>query len=654
MSTYLDNILMAPTGVLQSMITSGSDSSAILGNGTLLINTTVANAIAHASVTFNGAPTFNFGTFTCVGVSAPSLQSQSLHLGNGDFTATFTVPAGTITVDTLVLRQAATCALQNLVLPAGSYTHAPTMPPCVIVEGSDQVTLNANGTSVQCMRLRAHSRECSCERLAYIGAYFSSTGVTFNGLNPGSAPFNTFTVATGGGTLSLLHCVAVGDDADNQVARTVSAVLTGCQHDPVKLQAAHSLRWMSMWQAGVTVLPKTPGDPAVADINLALQAAMYRILSVRRDTGRMTISYIPSTWLPWTPSLANALAASVPDASKNAAAESLSATICDLKGATGDVAAPMLERVASGVLDVWNAFRVTCDRSWLRTLSADICTAANFIAQRIEDTGLGSVSSSTVTIPVCSMGASRSVIAPAPIPLTSTGVVTTRLGAIVDTHGVTQNLCKAALSAATQMLYDLRDIPSHEWLSCYNGLVVPISNNAYRYDAASALGSPTNDQVMNCHPLVFYPPASLLARSVLLEGASIASLEASNSDPTIMFGAMSVLAFAAPLDGDPVAAINSVGALYQAVVTAADADLWRTLNSSSLEANIESSAAFISTAVYGFARIRINGLVDRDGVHIQRFALSSEPLVYLPSTWAGMTVTQTSACACTKIVSNII
>jgi hypothetical protein len=621
------------------MIAAGVSTGATLGNGTLLIKTKVGDAIEPDYILNNGRETINFGAYTPgVGIT-PELQSQSLHLGNGVFTEAYALPSGPLTVETLVLRQHATCAYQSVSLPAGDYTHAPKIPSSIIVDGSDHVISNINGLPVPCMRLRAYSRADPSERYSYLGAYFASSGVEFKGLDshPSSAS-NKLSVATAG-VLKVVHCVAYGKDADLKTTRMVSSVLAACSNDAVRLRAAHTLRWSSMWRCGVSVVPKVPGDPAVANLNVALKAALYRVLSMRRDTGRVALSSTGPSWVPWTPSLSAALVVSVPDAAKTAALEALQDTVADLEGGTGDLAAPAMERVAYAILGVWNVFRVTLDRSWLRVSSQSLYAAANLIAQRIELAGLGKV-----------------VPPDTAVPLTSTGVVTTRLGRVVLEHGLTTHVCKYALSAATQMCYDLREIPPVDWLSAYNALVVPMVGNRYKYSAAEELSSTVNDQVLIHHPLVFSAPATKVASLVLKEGGAAALLETSSADSTVRLGALTVLAYAAPLESNPKASIDYVGDLLGEEVAACTSDLWRGMSDASIYDDLEASAGLLGLASYGFARLRVNGIIDRDGVHIQRSILASEPLVRLPSGWSGMTVTYSSvgqASPTTRVISNI-
>ena len=184
-STFLDDILTAPSSVIRPMIAAGKSTGAVLGNGTLLIKTNITDSIEHDYILNNGKETINFAAYKPGAGITPRLASQSLHLGNGVFTEEFDLPAGTLTAETLVLRQHAICAYQSLSLPKGDYTHTPIIPPSIIVDGSDHVISNINGVSVPCMRLRAHLRCDPCERYSYLGAYFGSTGVIgiFNGLD---------------------------------------------------------------------------------------------------------------------------------------------------------------------------------------------------------------------------------------------------------------------------------------------------------------------------------------------------------------------------------------------------------------------------------------------------------------------------------------
>lgn len=632
MSTYLDDMLTAQSTVVRSMVSAKTPSSTILGNGSILIETKLSDSVAMRSVRFDGADAINFASYQTPGT--PTIRTQSLHLGNGVFTETYAVPSGTLTIETLALRQHAPCALQSLTLPAGMYAHVPLIPDSVIVDGADHISVHSNGTPVPCMRLRAHDRRTG-ERMAYLGAYLSQPGVAFTGLDtrPTDAS-NRFTVSSSG-TLQVLHTLAVGPDADMQVTNYVSSALQTSQTASA-FRAAHTMRWASLWRAGVQILPRQPTpDPEVAIMNVVLRAAQYRLLSMRRDGGRVALTRTGPSWYR-SSSLATALLPTVPDLAKGAAQDSLSDSLAEsvTDNTFVNPSSPKLEELASSVLDVWHTFRATLDRSWLRVVSTDVYRAANAITQHVEATGLPDTDPVTLEV-----------------PLTSTGFCQTRLGPVTSEHALSTHLCKMAVSAATQIAYDLRDIPPPEWLAVYNQLVVPMTGDAYVYSSADP--SLTGDQTLVYHPLVFSPPRNKVLANVLLAGATTAEASVSSPDPKLRLGAVAVLASAAPLKQTPVTAMNSAGALLTAEANYATNDLWRSLAPNAGAAQeVEASAAFLSTVVYGFMRMRMKGIVDRDGVHIERSQAALEPLARMPYSWAGAKVSVAGPTPAVKIVSN--
>ena len=618
-STYLDSVLTASETVLQAMIASGANDAAILSNGSVLMTTAVANAVSTAETLLDGKPHFNFCSWQPA-AGPVVLQSQSLHLGNGVFSATYTVPAGTIAVDTFALRQFSTCALQALTLPAGAYVHAPGVPTSLIVDGGDMTYVSSTSMAVPCLRLRGYSRGDPSCRMAYIGAYLTATGVTWNGLDLAPAgPQNNFTVA-GAGTLNVLHCVATGPDADVAVTRAATAALISSGNSPVALRTGHTLRWASLWRAGVVVTPRTTPSPDVDVVNYALMAAQYRLLSLRRDVGRTSLASGGSSWVTGD-STVPALLPVVPDFAKAVALDALCQAL--RSSAVNDPGAPLLQKLAQAVLDVWNVFRVTVDRGWTRVAAAAVYSAANVMVQRVEEAGLPSADPVTLAV-----------------PLTGVGTVTTALGYVVQGHGLTTALVRLALAAAAQIAYDLRDVAQAEWIDAYNQLLVPLSGSTPWYSAGAAT-SARNDQVLECHPYVFAPPSPAVVPSAFLTaGASIAGSADADVDPALRLGSYAVLARAAPLASNTNAAIAAAYALLTAEIDAMS-PLWLSMAQDPI-ADAASTGAFLSAVAFGFAGLAVQGVVDTDGTHVQRFGLASEAIALLPLDWAGITVTSIS------------
>lgn len=618
-STYLDSVLTASETVLQAMIAAGADDAAVLSNGSVLMTTAVSNVVATAATQLDGQPHFNFCSWVPA-VGPVVLQSQSLHLGNGVFSATYTVPAGTIAVDTFALRQFSTCALQALTLPAGAYSHAPGVPTGLIVDGGDMTYVSSSSMAVPCLRLRGYSRSDPTCRMAYIGAYLTATGVTWNGLDLAPAgPQNNFAV-TGSGALNVLHCVATGPDADAAVTRAAVAALISSGNSAVALRTGHTLRWASLWRAGVVVTPRTTPAPDVDLVNHALMAAQYRLLSLRRDVGRTSLASGGRSWVTGD-STVPALLPVVPDFAKAVALDALQQALCST--AVNDPAAPLLAKLAQAVIDVWNVFRVTVDRGWTRVAAASVYSAANLLVQRVEEAGLPSADPTTLAV-----------------PLTGVGTVTTSLGYVVQQHGLTTALVRLALAAAAQIAYDLRDVAQAEWVDAYNQLQVPLSGSTPWYSAGSAT-APRNDQVLECHPYVFAPPTPAVVPSAfLLAGGQLVARTDADVDPTLRLGSYAVMASAASLAADTNAAIATAYAMLTAEIDAMS-PLWLSMAQDPI-ADAESTGAFLSAVAFGFAGLAVQGVVDTDGTHVQRFALASEAMALLPLDWAGITVTSIS------------
>jgi hypothetical protein len=387
-----------------------------------------------------------------------------------------------------------------------------------------------------------------------------------------------------------------------------------------------------MWRASVIVSPKVPGDADVAKFNVALKAAQYRLLSTRRDAGRVVLASSGKSWIKGDNAVA-ALLAVLPDCAKALALDE----VIDANASTRalDPAAPRLDVLAGAILDVWNTFRVTLDRAWLRVAAPHVYSAANVLLQRVEAAGLASINPTTLAV-----------------PLTSAGTVTTALGAVVQDHGLTTHVARQALSAATQIAYDLRDIPPADWLAAYNQLIVPRDGNTVRYSAASAT-APRNDQALVCHPYVFAAPApSVSPAALLLAGKATAELAVSDASATLRLGSIAVLASAAPLVTG--ATNGAIAAAYAALTADVDAmtPLWRSMGSSP-DADVQGTSAFLSSVSFGFARLRVYGAVDRDGVHVQRSRMEHEALVLLPAGWAGVVIRQSWSGASAPVVRSI-
>ena len=69
--------------------------------------------------------------------------------------------------------------------------------------------------------------------------------------------------------------------------------------------------------------------------------------------------------------------------------------------------------------------------------------------------------------------------------------------------------------------------------------------------------------------------------------------------------------------------------------------------------DVATSAEFLSTVAFGFARARVYGVVDRDGVHVQRAQLAAEAIALLPTTWAGVRITTVSVGASAPVVRSV-
>jgi hypothetical protein len=611
------------------MIAAGTDDPAILGNGSVVMMTKVHDAVRTSRTLVDGLPVFNFASWA-PSAAIPAMQTQSLHLGNGVFTETFNVPGGTLTSTLCALRQHTSCALQTVSLPEGRYKHVPTVPDELVLDGGDHTYVSSKGVAVPCLRLRAHARCDPSVRYAYLGAYLKADNVSWLGLDRKPfAPENNFQV-DGAGLINVLHCVAYGPDADTVVTRTAVAALVGANNQGSLLHTGNTLRWASVWRAGITVVPKVAGNVDVATVNLAIKAAQYRVLSTRRDAGRVSLFSQGPGWIACP---ASAIVATVPDYSKAAAVDTLKNALAS-QIAT-DPAAPRLDVLALAILDAWNVFRATGDRSWLRTAAPYVYSAANALAQRVEGAGLDSIDPVTLEV-----------------PLTSVGTVTTALGEVVKQHGLATHLVRQSLSAAVQMSYDLRDVPPDAWLSAYNQLVVPRDGTVIRYSAADATG-PQNDQALAHHPYVFaVPSASIVPSALLLSGRTAALSTAAAEDAALRMGSIAVLASSAPLvTGATNAAIASAYAYLHAEI-AAMSPLWRS-TSPDLLVDVRSSAEFLSTVAFGFARVRVYGVVDRDGVHVQRAQLAAESIALLPATWAGVRITTVSVGASAPVVRSV-
>lgn len=630
MSTYLDDVLTAPTAAVRAMVAAGDDDAAVLGNGSLLMTTRVHDAMRTASTLCDGAPVFNFASWA-PRPGAASLQSQSLYLRNGLFTETWTVPGGGATTSLVALRQHVRCALQTLDLPPGQYVHAPDVPDSLVLDGGDHTYVSSKGAAVPCLRLRAHARCDPTKRFAYLGAYLRATGVTWDGLDlKPFAPNNRLTVA-GAGSIHVLHCVAYGEDADAVVTRIAVSAMVAANNQSAGLHTGNTLRWASIWRSGLEITPRSPTDAAVKDLNVAIRAAKYRLMSTRRDTGSLSLG-VPGG--AWSRASTAALVVLLPDYAKGAASDGLRAAL--VSPDVLDPAAPRLEALASAVLDVWNAFRVTLDRAWTRTVSRDVYAAADILAQRIEIAGLPFTDPATLQV-----------------PLTKVGTVSTRFEEAVVDHGLTTHLVRQALAAATQIAYEVRDVASASWMAAYNQLVVPRDGGTFRYSAADATSATEDDQVLSYHPYVFAPPApSMILANVMLAGRALAATTASDPDAEIRFASIAVLATTSNLSvGTTNAAISAAYAALNAEV-AALSPLWRSI-SQDPTADAAATGHFLAMMAYGFARLRIYGIVDRDGVHIQRAQLTNESIVLLPAEWLRVLSTQVTTGAAAPTVRAI-
>ena len=126
----------------------------------------------------------------------------------------------------------------------------------------------------------------------------------------------------------------------------------------------------------------------------------------------------------------------------------------------------------------------------------------------------------------------------------------------------------------------------------------------------------------------------------------------SDPDPVVRIGATAVLASAAPLVTG--ATNGAIAAAYSALSSdvATMSPLWRSL-APTPAADVEGTSAFLSAVAYGFSRLRIYGLVDRDGVHVQRSRMEADALALLPVGWAGVVITQSRSGASAPTVRSV-
>jgi hypothetical protein len=172
--------------------------------------------------------------------------------------------------------------------------------------------------------------------------------------------------------------------------------------------------------------------------------------------------------------------------------------------------------------------------------------------------------------------------------------------------------------------------------------MVPRDGAALRYSAADATAA-RNDQALAYHPFVFATPSAALPPSAFLTAGRPAALSAaSDADPELRLGAVAVLASSSPLvTGATNAAIaDAYACLLQEVADMSP--LWRRMSPDVLQ-DVRAAGEFLAAVAFGFARMRVYGVVDRDGVHIQRSQLAHEPIALLPASWAGVVVTQVSS-----------
>lgn len=594
-----------------------------IGNGLLRIDVDASSDSSAISETSHATePTLRFTGIRFDGAQE-TIDQRTLHMSAGlwrtESTVTKSVTDGqgvtsetnvSVAQDLTALRHFPECALQSVdAAGALDFTHVVRPPDSITITNSDVVMRNVHGERVAALIIEGKTVEGRC--VAYCCYYISDDPIgsvvglrttrsdNDNGAQTDAAKGSRAKVevslraSASAPKVTLVHAIVHSSATSGAEALSHAARLFREGAPPtdsiVRARSSHALRWLSLWNGDVTVSERIGSSDqqreTIRCLNIHVRTAIYTMYASLRDpnavvsrscdcyrrqvvhdgrhrhmTGPALLSLCP--WAIWLQPQEGPASAWTP-----------------------------VHAISRSVLDVWNGYRTTLDRTRLDTLYQTVRMNLTELDMRVEK--LGDVS--------------------------SVGTATTLRGVDVDEDAFTSGIVRRAFAAGEQMSNALRVPSDPQWEVKRDTIASPLAPGSRR-----VVQTPDG----NDDALILLHPASLDTYAGATDLGSIATVMTDNRDlmtsvasrpidadvPTLTFSAISALAS----DANRLASYEescsrcdeSFGWFMQRLNEGAH-PRWGYASRSSAGA----ASDVVACLMYGFLGMRFQGYVTREGYH---------------------------------------
>lgn len=590
----------------------------VIGNGHVFVHMdTQSPAMCSTAATRVGnETTFNFLDVQKEGgTPLPEVSSRSLHLSNGTYRSVAGTPEPECEVSVCSIRQSLPSVLQTVwVRDAMLMVHTVQPPPGMSVTRADLVIKNVGGHPLPHLAVEGtvgsvHTAYCCI----YAGDSLSLDGVR-EPTQHSSAIHSLVNIQSPNTTLYMMHAVLHGDAVTAAHAFDICAQHFRTNVAPsvsmASVKSLHSLRWAALWRGGLTV--ERTADASEEEIeqirvlNIHLQTSLYRLYSDYPDPNAVPTTYDvdPARFSRRPYALVDFLAV--------AAVAPWLKFMQNLKAPSPRT--PMFE-VAGDVVDAWDGYRTTLDRTQLDVHFQTLRRHAHELTIRVQNTA-----------PPVGAGSEASI-----------GTVKTRSGAYVSDDAFTTGMVRRAFESVEQICYALRLPADPAWKDLRNKLVVPRSSPFTTEIADVNPPAANQDGLVLLHPGHLRTQANtsdLGTLSTLIDGNTEAMIAAAQGAACpAAFASIAALASHAaslPNVGDRASRMDEcMGWLMLQASMALDPD-W---GAAALDST-ETASDIVACMVFGFLRARIQGHVTSMGVYtVPANLLPGPSTAILPRAW---------------------
>ena len=612
---YTDRVLEYTQSEIAS--SASTERGPVLCNGSLRMRMDAVHPTAvsdPAGTRLGGVPTLEFTSLTQTQTDAAGglepVATRALHVVNGVFRCVAASDAAdpAMVSEVMALRQSPSCCVQSLwCRDACTLEHRATIPPSMYITRSELTIRNVSGVPLPHLAIEGTANGF---RLAYCCVY-ACTQAAYDGVTHLAAGEVSVTsvvrVLAPDTKVSMLHVILHGPSVVASDAFAVAARHFRSDISPsasiAAAQKVHSLRWAASWNGSLTLQPSLSASAQDAEsvrvANIHVQTATYCLFSDMLE---------PNT--PLDPNCSRVKSEYVPLAVASVLA--LAPWLAWARTFERPTAFTPMHEIAGDLVDAWSGFRTTMDRPALELHFQTLRHHAHELVARIET-------------------ADSSAITGAPV---HTGDVVTLHGTRVGEDGYTTGLVRQAFEAAKQMAHALRTPPDPAWTQLKRGLVVPRTGDATYELAATPSGS--TDALALLHPAVLdvYGNSTDLGRHDRLfgdNGDALVAVSDTEGEPNALAAIAARLSHARRLPYDERMVV--VDSCYAAFMERA-AETYDPLWGFSASESTHAAANLLACVLYGFAGLRFQGHITRDGIHVVPAALVSGPTTaVLPKEW---------------------